>query len=110
MTAFVVGGRSVIAHGLSTPFCVLCFVLIYGWVTIKYIFYGNFSKFWKNKPVIVTGSNGFVGKHLTERLLSLGALVVPLSRSAGISIDVTDRASLTPFFEKEAGCCVSFGR
>lgn len=61
------------------------------------------ENFWKNKPVIITGAHGFVGKHLTEMLLSLGALVVPLSRSAGNPIDVTDRASLTPFFEKKPG-------
>ncbi|MDP1721701.1 MAG: NAD(P)-dependent oxidoreductase [Candidatus Gottesmanbacteria bacterium] len=61
------------------------------------------ENFWKNKSVIITGAHGFVGKHLTERLFSLGALVVPLSRSAGNPIDVTDRASLTPFFEKKPG-------
>lgn len=30
---------------------------------------------WKNKNVLVTGAGGFVGSHLTERLLSLGANV-----------------------------------
>lgn len=28
---------------------------------------------WKNKKVLVTGSEGFIGSHLTERLLELGA-------------------------------------
>ena len=30
---------------------------------------------WKNKNVLVTGAGGFVGSHLTEKLLSLGANV-----------------------------------
>lgn len=30
---------------------------------------------WKNKKVIVTGAGGFIGSHLTERLISLGAEV-----------------------------------
>ncbi len=28
---------------------------------------------WKNKKVLITGSEGFIGSHLTERLLELGA-------------------------------------
>ena len=30
---------------------------------------------WANKEILVTGSEGFIGSHLTERLLSLGATV-----------------------------------
>jgi len=30
---------------------------------------------WQNKKVIVTGSEGFIGSHLTERLVELGAEV-----------------------------------
>jgi len=33
------------------------------------------SEFWKNKKVLVTGGTGFLGKHLTESLLKLGATV-----------------------------------
>jgi len=30
---------------------------------------------WANKTVLITGAEGFIGSHLTERLLSLGARV-----------------------------------
>jgi len=33
------------------------------------------SEFWKNKRVLVTGADGFMGSHLTERLLADGAKV-----------------------------------
>lgn len=33
------------------------------------------DKYWENKRVLVTGADGFMGSHLTETLLNLGALV-----------------------------------
>src|SRR3989338_6026833 len=33
------------------------------------------SSFWKNKRVLVTGADGFMGSHLTERLIKEGARV-----------------------------------
>ena len=58
------------------------------------------TNFWRNKQVIVTGTSGFVGGHLTSKLISLGATVVGVSRSHGSSIDVTNRESLAPLFQK----------
>ena len=39
------------------------------------------NQFWKNKPVLVTGINGFVGSHLAKALESKGANVWGISRS-----------------------------
>jgi NAD dependent epimerase/dehydratase len=36
------------------------------------------NNFFKNKKVVVTGAGGFIGSHLTERLLELGAKVTAL--------------------------------
>jgi len=36
---------------------------------------------WKNKKVLVTGAGGFVGRHLAERLLDLGACVKAFDRN-----------------------------
>ena len=35
---------------------------------------------WKNKKILVTGAGGFIGSHLTERLVELGADVTALVR------------------------------
>ena len=35
---------------------------------------------WKNKKVLVTGAGGFIGSHLTERLVELGVDVSALVR------------------------------
>jgi len=36
------------------------------------------SNFWKNKNVFITGSGGFIGSHLVEKLLDSGAVVTAL--------------------------------
>jgi nucleoside-diphosphate-sugar epimerase len=35
---------------------------------------------WENKKVLVTGAGGFIGSHLVERLVELGARVRALVR------------------------------
>jgi nucleoside-diphosphate-sugar epimerase len=47
----------------------------------------DISSFFKEKKVLITGSNGFVGRNLVERLLSLGSFVLGLG---------TKEKSLTP--------------
>jgi nucleoside-diphosphate-sugar epimerase len=37
---------------------------------------------WKNRPVLLTGATGFIGSQLLDRLLSEGAIVTTLGRSA----------------------------
>ncbi|MFZ5933174.1 MAG: NAD-dependent epimerase/dehydratase family protein [Patescibacteria group bacterium] len=37
--------------------------------------------FWKNKKVLITGTNGFVGGNLTKRLIGKGAKVIALTRN-----------------------------
>ncbi len=41
--------------------------------------------FWKNKKVLVTGADGFMGSHLTEKLLALGARVSVMVRGSSVS-------------------------
>lgn len=43
--------------------------------------------FWKNKKVLVTGGAGFVGSHLTERLVQEGAKVRVIDNLANGSLD-----------------------
>jgi CDP-glucose 4,6-dehydratase len=47
--------------------------------------------FWLDRPVLVTGATGFLGSHLTARLVDLGAAVVVLVR---------DRVPVTPVTER----------
>jgi len=42
------------------------------------------SDFWAGKSVLVTGADGFVGSHLTDRLLALGADVTILVRGTSV--------------------------
>lgn len=59
------------------------------------------TNFWRNKQVIVTGASGFVGGHLTSKLTSLGATVAGVLRNHTHGVDVTNRDSLVPLFEKK---------
>ena len=47
--------------------------------------------FWRDRPVAVTGATGFLGSHLTEQLVALGALVVVLARDDLPPTGVTER-------------------
>lgn len=38
------------------------------------------ASFWKDKKVVITGAAGFIGSHLTQKLLKEGALVVGIVR------------------------------
>lgn len=38
------------------------------------------ASFWRDRPVAVTGATGFLGSHLVEHLVDLGALVTILVR------------------------------
>ena len=38
------------------------------------------KNYWKNKKVLITGADGFVGSHLTEKLIDLGANVTIIVR------------------------------
>lgn len=53
---------------------------------------------WKGKKVLVTGSTGFVGKHLADKLNTLGAVVYGVSRSAkgknNYSVNVAEFSSI----------------
>ncbi len=40
----------------------------------------NFEEFYKNKKILVTGADGFMGSHLTERLVNYGAQVTAFVR------------------------------
>ena len=46
------------------------------------------SNFWKNKKILITGADGFIGSHLAEKLLDLGAhltIVVRATSNHGTS-------------------------
>ena len=38
------------------------------------------KNFWKNKKVLITGADGFIGSHLTEKLIDFGAYVTIIVR------------------------------
>ena len=42
------------------------------------------AKFYKNKKVLVTGADGFIGSHLVEKLLDLGSRVSVFVRGTSI--------------------------
>lgn len=43
------------------------------------------SAYWSGKNVLVTGADGFMGSHLTERLVEMGAQVSALVRGSSVS-------------------------
>lgn len=45
----------------------------------------NFKEFYKGKRVLVTGADGFIGSHLTERLLEYGDDVIAFVRSSALT-------------------------
>lgn len=57
------------------------------------------SSFWKSKKVLITGADGFIGSHLTERLIDLGARVSILAK--GNPVDGTSCYTLS-YLPKEA--------
>jgi NAD dependent epimerase/dehydratase len=80
---------------------------------------------WENKSVLVTGAGGFIGSHLVERLMELGARVRPVVRynsrndwglleelppSVKSSLDVRAGDLVDPFWTLQAvdGCEVIF--
>jgi len=50
--------------------------------TYLHIFFMNFQDFYKGKRVLVTGADGFMGSHLTERLVSYGSDVIAFVRGS----------------------------
>ena len=38
------------------------------------------KNFWKNKKVLITGADGIIGSHLTEKLIDFGAYVTIIVR------------------------------
>ena len=67
------------------------------------------SEFWESKRVLVTGADGFIGSHLTEKLVQLGASVSVLVR--GTSVIGTGRHNFARIPErvtsrlKQIVCC-----
>lgn len=49
---------------------------------ISFTYPNNYNEVWKRKSVLVTGAGGFLGRHLFNKLTSLGANVVGLSFSS----------------------------
>jgi len=70
---------------------------------------GNKS-FWRNKPVLITGINGFVGSHLASALEKKGAVVWGISRSTDkgriIKANILDYSTIDTFIkEKKIEIC-----
>lgn len=65
--------------------------------------------YWKNKNVLITGASGFVGKHLFNKLLSIGADVHGIARKKSEKIDqvdVTDFRKINDYIkEKKINFC-----
>ena len=49
----------------------------------------------KTDKVLVTGSKGFVGKHLCRRLVEIGTSIINSSKNDENNLDVTDMNQLT---------------
>lgn len=61
------------------------------------------KKFWVDKRIIITGSNGFVGSHLMAHLKSSGANVIGVSRKKtkqSVAINIVNRKALDKFFNR----------
>lgn len=56
----------------------------------------------KNKTVLITGSEGFLGQHFKKALKSAGATVIAtdITGTPDITLDVTDQASVDAAFEQ----------
>jgi len=61
--------------------------------------------YWKNKKILITGSTGFVGSALSDRLVRLGAKVFGLSRSAreanSLKTDILNFSGIDNFVKKK---------
>ena len=55
----------------------------------------NMKSFWKNKKVLVTGYEGFLGSNLTKRLISEGAEVTGLDIITGREETILDSEDIT---------------
>ena len=55
------------------------------------------DRWWLGKRVLVTGGSGFIGSHLIERLLAMGAVVGGVSRTYGNLANVAGATNFTFF-------------
>ncbi|HLB60948.1 MAG TPA: NAD-dependent epimerase/dehydratase family protein [Patescibacteria group bacterium] len=68
------------------------------------------KNYYRNKRVLITGSNGFIGKHLVKRLMKDGAKTYGISRSGKgrhtSQLDILNRSALSRFIrEKKIEIC-----